>query len=348
MSKVAYFAPYFWPEMIGSAPYCTDVARWLRQGGHEVEVVAFRPHYPDPEDFSDWALGARDHETYDGMRISRIGVGARGNGGVLTRLKNDLRYFVGTLRASFRQDLSDVDAVVAYVPSSLALLSAMVLSWRADARFTGVVHDIESGLAVSLGMAQKPMLLWLMRRVEQLAFNRADQLIVLSTAMEKELRDLGCDRPITALPIWSSTFPDQPIDDQSVPAICYSGNFGKKQNLDLLLPLIRMLSERRPEVRVILRGDGTERERIQQQVEAMHAANTVFLPLAPYTWFPRPTTPVTTRFRPRSSASWRRDARSCASPRKAAPWSCLRSRQARGSACLPMTTRHCSRRSNVS
>jgi colanic acid biosynthesis glycosyl transferase WcaI len=157
----------------------------------------------------------------------------------------------------------------------------MFLSWRTGAHFTGVVHDIESGLATSLGMAQKPALLWLMRRVEQLAFNRTDELIVLSAAMKTELRDLGCVRPITTLPIWSQTFPDQPVDPTCAPAICYSGNFGKKQALDLLLPLISMLSKRRPEVRVILRGDGTERERIQQQVEAMKATNTVFLPLAP-------------------------------------------------------------------
>jgi colanic acid biosynthesis glycosyl transferase WcaI len=280
MAKIAYLSPYFWPETIGSAPYCTDVARWLQQRGHEVHVLAFRPHYPSAEDFHEWSDGARDEEVFEGIRITRLAVAARDGGGFAARLKNDLRYFRGALRTAVRRDFADVDVVVAYVPSCLALLGGMALARRSRARFIGVVHDIESGLAASLGMAQAKGVLWAMRKVEQLAFNRADHLIVLSPAMELVLRELGCSRPVTAIPIWSSPLPRVALDVSHAPVVCYSGNFGKKQHLEQILPLIGMLNERRPEVRVVLRGDGTERARIQQRVEDMGTSNTVFRMLA--------------------------------------------------------------------
>jgi colanic acid biosynthesis glycosyl transferase WcaI len=280
MAKIAYFAPYFWPESIGSAPYCTDVARWLQKQGHEVSVTAFRPHYPRVEDFPAYADGERDRETVDGIHITRIRVGKRG-GGMLARLQNDLRYFAGAVRAAWRPELSDVDTVVAYVPSALAVLGAMTLSWRTGARLVAVIHDIESGLASSLGMAQGNLLLSAMRTVERLAFNRAQHIIVLSSPMADELKQLGCERPITALPIWSATIPYVPVARSSKPVVCYSGNFGKKQNLDQLLPMLALLGAHRPDVQVVLRGEGTERARIEEQVASMGLTNTTFLPLAP-------------------------------------------------------------------
>ena len=185
------------------------------------------------------------------------------------------------MRYGLQPTLTKPDVIVAYVPSCLSLFGAAVLSWRTGARVVGVVHDIESGLAASLGIAKKGIFLRVMRLVERLAFNRAAELIVLTNGMAAELVDIGCRRPITVLPIWSSVFPEKPAPSTAAAVVCYCGNFGKKQNLDQILPLIRLLDERRPEVQVVLRGDGSERARIQALVAQMGVKNTSFLPLVP-------------------------------------------------------------------
>lgn len=281
MAKIVYISPYFWPESIGSAPYCTDLALWLRDQGHTVEVITLRPHYPSPDLFGKWADGSRDRETYQGLNLTRIRASGRGAGGLKDRLKNDIRFVLGVIRLAFRRDLAGADAIVVTVPSCLPLLGALPLAWRTKARVTAVVHDIESGLAASLGLVGKGPLLPVMRFVERLAFNSADGVIVLTAAMADELRAIGCQRPITTLPIWSTVFPLAPIDTTKPPTVCYGGNFGKKQNLDQILPLLGLLDARRPNVRVVLRGDGTERARIEARVAAMGVSNTSFLPLAP-------------------------------------------------------------------
>jgi len=278
--NVVYISPYFWPETIGSAPYCTDVAAWLGEKGNDIEVIAFRPHYPNADQFAAWQDGSRDSESYRGAHIRRIRTRGRGTGGFRDRLASDLAFLFGVLRHAFRPMPTKPDAIVAYVPSCLSLFGAAVLSWRTGAPVIGIVHDIESGLAAALGIA-KTGTRRAMRFVERLAFNRAAKIIVLTDGMATELRDIGYRGPLTVLPIWSPLFPEKELSPSSPPTVAYSGNFGKKQNLDQILPLIRLLSERRPDVRVTLRGDGSERPRIERLVAQMGVTNTVFLPLAP-------------------------------------------------------------------
>ena len=279
--KIAYISPYFWPENIGSAPYCTDLCTWLAEKGHELRVIAFRPHYPNAGQFAAWQGGARDRETYNGAEIVRIKTRGRDGGGFRERLASDLAFLGGVLRYGTGRGLGDTDVIVAYVPSCLSLFGAAVLAWRTGAPVIGVVHDIESGLAAALGIAKRGILLRAMRIVERAAFSRAARMIVLTEGMAAELREIGYPKPITVLPIWSGSLPEKDPSPSAPPVIGYSGNFGKKQNLDQILPLIGMLNERRPEVRVVLRGDGSERRRIEASIGGMGVTNTEFLPLVP-------------------------------------------------------------------
>lgn len=277
---IIYISPYFWPEDIGSAPYCTDVCNWLQQRGHDLRVIAFRPHYPSASRFAAWQDGTRDRESYNGAEIARIKTRGRGGGGLRDRIASDLAFLGGLLRYGLQPKLAPADVIVAYVPSCLSLFGAAALSWRMGAPVVGIVHDIESGLAAALGIARTGLLYRSMRLVERAAFGRATHMIVLTDGMAGELRNIGYRGPISVLPIWSARFPEKD-PPAGAPVICYSGNFGKKQNLEQILPLIGMLNERRPEVRVLLRGEGSERSRIERRVSRMGVTNTAFLPLVP-------------------------------------------------------------------
>src|SRR5262245_50650576 len=92
MKRITYISPYFWPEIIGSAPYCTDLAVWLERHGYRVHVVSFRPHYPNISDFPDRHDGRLDLETYQGVRISRVPVCEHGSGSFPGRMRNDLGF----------------------------------------------------------------------------------------------------------------------------------------------------------------------------------------------------------------------------------------------------------------
>lgn len=280
-NRILYLSPYFWPEEIGSAPYCTELAVWLREQGHDVRVVAFRPHYPRAEQFRAWADGSHDNDSLDGILIDRVPVTDRGHGGFRDRLRNDLSFLWHVGRRALRGEFRKTDVVVAFVPCTLALYGALIVRLLTGARIVAVIHDIESGLAGSLGLVTNPAALFVLRLVERVGFNRADQVIVLTEGMKQEILDIGCRRPISVLPIWASLPPSGPVPMNGAAVVMYSGNFGKKQNLDQLIPLIKRLSDEKNSIRVVLRGDGSERERIKTQLEKAQVANTDFLPLAP-------------------------------------------------------------------
>src|SRR5271156_1782435 len=152
--KILYLSPYFWPEEIGSAPLCTELAVWLREHGNDVRVVAFKPHYPNPDQFRMWSDGTLDSEKLGDIPVCRVPVAGRGQGGFARRLANDLRFFWEVLRRAVFGEYNRTDVVVAYVPSVLTLYGAKVVRLVSGASILGVVHDIESGLASSLGLTK--------------------------------------------------------------------------------------------------------------------------------------------------------------------------------------------------
>ena len=277
--RVLYLSPYYWPEEIGSAAYCTDLALWLKGRGFDVRVVAFRPHYPSPDEFTAWSMGARDEEVSHGIPISRVPVHGRGGGGFKRRILNDLSFLSTVCKRALRGEFRSTDVVVAYVPSILTLYAAVLVRLLTGAPIVGVVHDIESGLAAALGIARSKPLLFGMRLVERFGLNRARDIVVLTDGMADELRAIGCRRPITTLSIWAETAPAKVIPDNEPQTILYSGNFGKKQNLDQLLPLIERLNRERCEIRIMLRGEGSEKARFEEEIALRRVSNTFFMPL---------------------------------------------------------------------
>lgn len=278
---VLYLSPYFWPEEIGSAPYCRELAEHLAARGYAVSALAFRPHYPSPAPFGDWADGARDHERLGPIAIERVPVQARGSGGFRDRVRNDLRFLRRAVWHALRGRHRKTGAIIAYVPSILTLYGAMALKLRSGAPVMAVVHDIESGLAASLGIASHPVMLKLMRLAERIGLSFADEVVVLTEGMKRELEAIGCRRPVTVLPIWAQAAAEAPIDPAAPVQVMYSGNFGKKQNLDQLLPLLSHLSDTLPEVGIVMRGSGSERPRIEAEAARRGIATARFLELAP-------------------------------------------------------------------
>lgn len=208
MTRILYVSPYFWPEEIGSAPCCSDLAFHLAAQGHEVRTVAFRPHYPAIEPFGAWAGGVRDRESKSGVEIERVAVQACGAGGFKDRLRNDIRFFGHMIFGALGRRFRKTDAIVAYVPSLLTVFGAKAVKLAIGAPILAVVHDIESGLASSLGIIRNSLTLRIMRLVERIGVNFADQVVVLTEGMAEELRGMGARRPIKVVSIWGSVVPE--------------------------------------------------------------------------------------------------------------------------------------------
>jgi colanic acid biosynthesis glycosyl transferase WcaI len=280
--QLIIFAQYFWPETIGSAPYCTDLAVWFASRGWRVTVITSRPHYPRRDLYPEWQDGSRDRERYGEVSILRVPTFGRLGSGFVGRIVNDLMFSSRALLQLSDVDLRSLQAVVTFVPTVLSAFPARLVARRAGAPLTSVVHDIESGLAAALGIARLKPLVFAMRAMERMALAGSAQIVVLSEAMRREVEALGIKSRLHVLPIWTP-IPSAEVDESKDRpfTLMYSGNFGRKQNLDQLLPLIVGVHRRMPAARVILQGDGSERQRLAAELSARRVTNVEFRDLVP-------------------------------------------------------------------
>lgn len=149
--RVTIVSLCYWPEKAGSAPPVQQMAEALARDGAEVTVLTTRPSYPEMAIFPAYQDGSRDRESHNGVSIVRIPAPPLTGGGPLSILRTEGRHALGAWWQLIRQPRPDV--AIAVCPSILAVL-AMRLGVSRKAKRIALVHDIQSGLAKSLGITK--------------------------------------------------------------------------------------------------------------------------------------------------------------------------------------------------
>jgi len=273
-SNALFIAQYYRPELIGSAPYCADVAEWWTRRGGAVTVVTSRPHYPRYQVFAEYQGAVRRRETINGVAVLRLGNWIPARPTPLRRILSEMHFLALGLIALASGRIERRRLVFSLCPSILAVWLG-TLALRRPGRHIAIVHDIQSGLAVGLGLIGGAWLGRLMRWCERKILDRVDLIAVPSPEMREKLRKNGVAAPIEVLPIWVDTDRIRPLPPApgKAPTIVYSGNLGRKQGLGQIVALASELRRRRPELRITLRGDGSEATVLAGELSARGLVN---------------------------------------------------------------------------
>ncbi|SKA30443.1 colanic acid biosynthesis glycosyl transferase WcaI [Enhydrobacter aerosaccus] len=272
---------YFWPELIGSAPFTSDIAEWLARHGRPTTVLSGLPHYPSPEVFPGYRDGRRKRETVGSVTVERVRSGAPRNASALWRIVNEADFLVRGLGALASGRVSRHPVVLALCPSILCVTLGLAARQRGGL-CVAIVHDIQSGLAERLGMGSG-RLGAVMRAAERLMLNRVDLVVVLSEEMRDQLRGIGVTTPIEVVPLWVDTDHIQPIEPEtrSVVKVLYSGNLGRKQGLGQVVEMAEQLALQRPEIEIELRGNGNQVEALAAEIAQRRLGNVKLAELRP-------------------------------------------------------------------
>ncbi len=280
-SPILFVTRYFWPELIGSAPFTSDLAEWLAKEGRRITVLSGLPHYPGSTVFPAYKGGRLTHETMGGVTIERLHSGPPRSASAVARILNEAGFLLRGLGALASGRIRRHPIVLALCPSILCVALALAARQRGGS-VIAVVHDIQSGLAQQLGL-NGGGLARLMRRVERTVLNRVDLVAVLSQEMKDQLRGLGVTTPIDVVPLWVDTDLIQPAEPAARAAIkvLYSGNLGRKQGLGQVVAMAEELATRRPEIEIVLRGNGNQAEELLAEIERRHLDNVRLTELQP-------------------------------------------------------------------
>lgn len=284
----------FWPELTGVGKYSGEMAQWLSEHGHTVNVVAAPPYYPAwqvPPEYSAarytdevWGLDGR-------VCITRCPIWVPRQPSTLRRLLHLISFALSSLPALWRALRKRPDILMVVVPTLFVVPAALLMAklWRIPAWVH--VQDFEVEAMFNLGLGGRSglvrrMALFIESRLLR-AFDRASSI---SRSMVDRLAAKGVmSARCVEFPNWvnlAAVFPilgfnsfraELKLGPDDV-LVLYAGNMGEKQGLEIMIEAARVMTNT-PHVRFALAGSGSATQRLRITAEGL--PNVVWLPLQP-------------------------------------------------------------------
>jgi colanic acid biosynthesis glycosyl transferase WcaI len=274
------------PEFAGIAPHNVALCEFLDAEGHDVEMVTTFAYYPT------WQKSPDDRgQLYRTDFVNRIAVHrcwhfVPARVSALKRILHEGTFvFTSTLRALF---LSAPDVYVIVSPPLLLGAAAWFVGKLKRAPFVFHVQDMQPDAAVGLGMLKANWFTKTLYALEAFAYRKAARVSGITAGMLASFRAKGV--PDSKLIYFPNTI-DLPAEGSSPQPgafrerhgfssqeflAVYSGNLGVKQGLDILLETAPLLRD--PRIRIVICGDGAQREALAARAAQMKLTNLSLLP----------------------------------------------------------------------
>ena len=210
----------------------------------------------------------------DGIEVRQIRVPYGQRMSMLHRILAFLRFMVGATWVATRT--RDVDVVFATSTPLTIAVPGMIAAWRHGCPFVFEVRDLWPEIPIRMGLLKNPLLRMLSRRLEALAYRRARHIVALSPGMRDGIRSHGVpaskvtvipnssDVPLLRVdPARGTTFRKSHPEIRQTRWIVYAGAFGRVNELDWAVRLMKHLHARMPEACLVLAGEGSEEDHLR-------------------------------------------------------------------------------------
>ena len=283
------------PEVTGIAPFNAALCEYLSEEGHDVEMVTSFAYYPE------WKTRKADRgslfrtDRQNGVSIHRCWIYVPERVSALRRILHEASFVTMSLLRVLTLRKPAIFVVVS--PPLLLGMAAWIASWVKRAPFVFHVQDLQPDAAVGLGMLQEGPLTRVLYWMESFAYSRAARVSGISGGMIEMFKKKGVpERKLICFPNGIKLPADLPprgafrerhgISAQTF-LVVYSGNFGVKQGLDILIEAAQLLQTgdtdepvSRPIV-IVLAGDGSRRNALAESIHRAALRNVLLLPLQP-------------------------------------------------------------------
>ncbi|MDF6040671.1 glycosyltransferase [Streptomyces sp. JH14] len=269
------------PELTGIGPYAAQLAEHWAASGADTHVLTGMPHYPS------W----RTEAAYRGVwrtAESRVGVTVHRR-----------RHYVPPRQTAVRRGAFEAtvlahgllappgmrpDAVIAQLPSLAGGVIGARLARRHRVPYIPVVQDLMGAAAAQSGIRGGGRAAAVAACAERYALRAAALVGVIHESFVPRVTAYGVDPSrIRLVPNWTHVEGPSAVRAatrarlgwrEGTPVVLHSGNMGLKQGLEVLVDAARLA----PEVRIVLMGDGNQRDALQARAAGL--PNLDFLPPA--------------------------------------------------------------------
>ena len=262
---------YFWPENFR----INDLVRSLMEQGHTVEVLTGKPNYPDGAIFSGYRSCGSNTEDWQGIKIYRVPIVARGNKSSTTLALNYLSFIVSaSLFAPWILRNKKYDVIFVYAPSPIfQSIPGSFLGWLKGIPVVLWVQDLWPQSAMATGYVKSPFLLKLLEKFVRFTYAHTDLLLVQSKAFIESVAKLAPNIPIAYYPnsVENAFYSPQAIKTPHVESlqsgftVLFAGNVGAAQAMETIVAATEKLRTF-TDIKVVILGSGSKVDWVAQQI----------------------------------------------------------------------------------
>lgn len=297
MSRLLKLTSYWEPERIASSYLTGNLNEAFVAAGIEMVVYTPMPTRGVSKGVRRAFWHRRTEIQAGGMRIvHRFPMYCEGHHVALRALRYVLVCFCEFCLAVFSRDARSCDVLYALSTPPIQGAMAALVKMARGIPFVYGLQDVFPDSLVSTGIAKKGGLVWRFGRViENFTYWHADKIIVISEGFKRNIIAKGVpEEKIEVVRNWVDEQTVVPVErcdnflfsryglDRSAFYLCYSGNIGMTQNMDMLLEVMEELQTEEPDIRLILVGEGVYKQHVEDVVTKRQLRNVHLLPFQPY------------------------------------------------------------------
>jgi colanic acid biosynthesis glycosyl transferase WcaI len=285
--RIGILTQYYPPEMGAPQGRLSDLAARLILHEHEVLVLAAMPNYPQGRLYPGYG-GVSMREEVGGIDVLRAWIWPTKNPAAIPRTLSYLSFAVGSLFVGLR-GLPRLDVLITESPPLPLGISGFLLSRLKRARWVFNVSDLWPESAVVLGALSSGSVTKLAYKLEAFCYRHAWRVSCQSREIRASIRNRFPE--VRTVAFFNGVDSDRFNPEHRSEALrrevfggtgcvaLYAGLHGIAQGLDQLLAAAeRLLTE---DLRIVLIGDGPEKEALVSEAQRRDLTNVTFLPPQP-------------------------------------------------------------------
>lgn len=291
--KILILANYYKPEVAASSYLSENCRQAYARAGFELVLHTPVPCRGISEEVRKEYKGRLYEEELGGkLKVHRFPLMKEGK----NPIQRAFRYALSVWKL-YRRALKEKDIDVLSISSTPPINGLMFkgIKKKLGCKIVYNLQDIFPDSLVTAKMAKKGGLLWKIgRKIEDLTYRNSDIIVVISEDFKKNIMEKGVpEDKIVMIRNWVDEnavqdIPRQENDlfdtygiDRNKFYVCYSGNIGLSQNMDMLLDVAVSLQDNE-NIGFILVGEGAYKAQVEARIKAENIRNITMMPFQPY------------------------------------------------------------------
>lgn len=273
--RILIVSQYFWPENFR----INDLARALKDRGHDVTVLTGMPNYPVGKVYDGYSWWSKRRETMDNdISVVRVPLFARRDSKSWQLVLNYLSFaFSGCIFGAWMLRKQSFDVVFTFEVSPVTVgIPAILMANLKRAKHFFWVQDLWPESLSATGAIQSPRALAVVGKLVRWIYKHCDLILLQSKGFEKPAVEAGaCQDSVQYFPNWAESLykPVNPTKNlreiEEIPSdgfvAMFAGNLGSAQSLETIIGAAEKLKDEN--IYWVFLGDGRRREWLEEQVK---------------------------------------------------------------------------------